>query len=1068
VTKQGADATDPNLPAKPHGHGPIPWALGQKNPPEPTRHDTDMPQMTAETLRTGGAVAWAVLDRDWYLQAYPEVAAQLATTDFEEILEYYLRHGQSLGHSPNPFFDEAWYLETYPAIAEQVRTGEFASGFSQYSQLGYLTNSPHWLFDLPYYRHNNTDLTPEALQGSGHRDLYNHYLQSGIFEERTAHVFFSPAYYLTQVGSDEPTAAAISTQTGGAFGHYLRQLRSGAKETRPTLYFDPEWYRSRYPEVTEAIGRGEWRCSLHHFICNRTPTKFDPLAEFSERFYLARYSDVAAAFAAGGFSRCYWHFIHNGVYELRAPHPTIDLQYYVDQYPTVTAAIKAGLVANAFLHLLTIGRAEGLRSLPPADEPPDEAQAKALFRLSAVNRLPSLAREGIDFSFAGKPDLSVIVVVHDHFALTMNALISVRQNYSGAIELILIDSGSTDETRHIGRYVRGARIIAFAANIGYLRGCNAALNFVTADVVLYLNNDLELAPFAIPAALRRLNSDPRIGAVGGKVIRTHGRLQEAGCIIWRDGSTQGYMRDASPQAPQANFVRDVDFCSALFLLVRAELLRDFGGFDEAYAPAYFEDADLCVRIAAAGYRVVYDPAVVIHHLEYGSATSSQAAQIDIAHRQRVFQAKHADWLADKLPPARENLLRARSIAPARSVSRPRQIQRILFIEDMPPMRLVGSGYVRSNDLVQIMVGLGHDVTIFPVEPRSFDLAPMFADIPDQVEIMHDRTIADLPEFLAERAGYYDTVWIGRTHNLDRTSTMLPALADADGSMPRLILDTEAIAALREAARAPLIPADDASPTTLFVQVAPDRHPSVQIDAFDLPTEIFRELTNAGLCDRVIAVSESEAIVLRAHGLKRVSVIGHMREIRETPRSWKDRAGMLFVGAIHAMDSPNFDSLCWFVDEVLPLVEQELRWETRLTIVGYTAPEIDLSRFANHARITLRGSVTDLEPLYNQHRIFVAPTRFAAGIPYKVHSAASYGLPVVATEILREQLGWENHREILTADPTAPAAFAAHIVALYRSEELWQTIRGGAFARLRAENGRAAYTTAVRAALTRSE
>ena len=209
-------------------------------------------------------------------------------------------------------------------------------------------------------------------------------------------------------------------------------------------------------------------------------------------------------------------------------------------------------------------------------------------------------------------------------------------------------------------------------------------------------------------------------------------------------------------------------------------------------------------------------------------------------------------------------------------------------------------------------------------------------------------------------------------------------------------------------------------------------------------------------------------MLRAHGLPRVSVIGHMREIRETPRPWKDRAGMLFVGAIHAMDAPNYDSLCWFVDEVLPLVERELRWETRLTIAGYTAPEVDLSRFADHARITLRGAITDLEPVYNQHRLFVAPTRFAAGIPYKIHSAASYGLPVVATEILRKQLEWENGREILAADVANPAEFADHIVALYRSEALWQTIRAGAFARLRAENSRPAYTAAVRAVLAGTE
>jgi GT2 family glycosyltransferase/glycosyltransferase involved in cell wall biosynthesis len=991
-----------------------------------------------DLLRPGGAIAWAAFDRDWYLLTYPEVAGQLASQDFDAVLDFYLGHGQAGGHSPNPFFDEAWYLKSHPEIAGQVRAGAFASGFDQYCQSGYRENDPHWLFDLACYRRNNVDLTEAALQASGHRDHYNHYLLSGVAEGRSAHMFFAAEFYRAQNGAGTEMDAA----PGGAFGHYLRGMRLGAAEPRTAIYFDPGWYRSVYPQVTEAIGRGEWRCALHHYLCNETPKNFDPLMDFSESFYLTRHTDVAAAIADGKFDRGYWHFIYNGARELRAPAPAIDLKYYCDHHAAVRQAIADRRVPDAFVHLLTIGRMQGLRTLPPVDEPPEEPQAKALFRLGAANLLPGLARDGIDFSFTGPPDLSIILVVHDHFALTLRALGSIRQNYPGAVELILVDSGSTDETRHIGRYLRGARILAFTTNIGYLRGCNAALNFATADTVLYLNNDIELAPFAIQAALRRLASDPRIGAVGGKVIRTHGRLQEAGCIIWRDGSTQGYLRDASPQSPEANFCREVDFCSAVFLLVRGGLLRELGGFDDAYAPAYFEDADLCVRIALAGYRVVFDPAVVVIHLEYGTAASSLDAQTQMARCHRIFRDKHAAWLETRPDPMPQNLLRARSAATHRQNS-----LRILFIEDMPPLRLVGSGYVRSNDLIRVMIDLGMEVTVFPVERRRFELAAMFADIPDRVEVMHDCTIEDLPEFLTARAGYYDIVWIGRTHNLDRTASMLPALAGSGGAMPRLILDTEAVAALRDAARAKI-----------------DLSADGREEAFDMPAAIGRELANAPLCERVIAVSEDEAQVLRAHGLPRVSVIGHMREIIETSRPWKDRAGMLFVGAIHAMDAPNYDSLCWFVDEVLPLVEQELRWKTRLTIVGYTAPSVDLSRFANHARVTLRGAVADLEPVYNQHRLFVAPTRFAAGIPYKIHSAASYGLPVVATEILRRQLRWRDGAEILTAADTDPAAFARHIVALSRSEALWQTIRAGALARLRAENSRPAYTEAVRAVL----
>ena len=170
--------------------------------------------------------------------------------------------------------------------------------------------------------------------------------------------------------------------------------------------------------------------------------------------------------------------------------------------------------------------------------------------------------------------------------------------------------------------------------------------------------------------------------------------------------------------------------------------------------------------------------------------------------------------------------------------------------------------------------------------------------------------------------------------------------------------------------------------------------------------------------------------------------------------------MLFVGGIHRMDSPNYDSLCWFIDEVLPFIARELTWQTRLTVAGYTGPDVNLDRFRDHPRVTLRGAVTDLESLYDQHRVFIAPTRIAAGAPYKVHEAASFGLPVVATELLRRQLGWTDGRELLAADATDAEAFARHVIALQRHEDLWLRLRETALERLRQDNNQEDYAATI--------
>ena len=359
-----------------------------------------------------------------------------------------------------------------------------------------------------------------------------------------------------------------------------------------------------------------------------------------------------------------------------------------------------------------------------------------------------------------------------------------------------------------------------------------------------------------------------------------------------------------------------------------------------------------------------------------------------------------------------------------------------------PLRRIGSGFVRANDLVRVMASLGCAVTVFPVNGCDHDPARVFGDMPESVEVMHTLSLDRLGAFLDARPGYYDTVWVARPHNLARVRPILARLT-AEGTLKaRIVLDTEAVTPHREAMQAMLAG-----------------------DVYDLQAAMQAILADAEICQQVVAVTAAEAETLRWHGFADVSVIGHMIEPNPTARAFAQRSGMLFVGAIHNEESPNFDSLVWFVDAVLPLIEAELKWETRLTVAGYTAPGVDLGRFAHHPRITLRGPVADLDPLYNGHRVFVAPTRYAAGAPYKVLEAASRGLPVVATEVLRGELDWDAGEEILAAASDDPATFAAQVVALYRDEALWQSVREGALLRLRQENGRDDYARAVASVLT---
>jgi GT2 family glycosyltransferase/glycosyltransferase involved in cell wall biosynthesis len=613
------------------------------------------------------------------------------------------------------------------------------------------------------------------------------------------------------------------------------------------------------------------------------------------------------------------------------------------------------------------------------------------------------------------------MVVFNKFELTMLALTSLRDNFAGDIELIIVDNGSTDDTVRIGQYVTGAVVVRLSENMGFLRAANIGLEKTTAPAVLYLNNDTELGHGAIAAALARLNSAPDIGAVGGKIIRSHGKLQEAGSIIWRDGTAVGYMRDASPLAPEANFVRDVDFCSAVFLLCRTELVKGLGGFDEDFSPAYYEDADLCVRMAGANFRIVYDPSVVIFHLEYGSAASTESSMREMRRRHKAFAAKHKEFLASKRTKSAENLLFARAVSAARG--------RVLFLEDTVPLRRLGSGFVRANDVVRAIVAAGYDVTVFPINGAPYDAMSIFGDLPERVEVAHDVDINVLGKFLAERRKYFDLVWVSRTHNLDR---VLPIFEQAGISPERVpfVLDTEAVVSVRDAVRAAVTGGGD---------------------DFNFDAALSVEFAQAGLCRHVLATSRTEVDLLHSIELPKVSLLGTCRSPAATEKEFAARSGLLFVGGIHQADSPNLDSLHWYVNEILPALAAEFDTAPVLHVAGYCGPNIDLSAFGGNKFIRLHGMVADLTPLYNECRVFIAPTRFAAGTPYKIYEAAAHGLPCVATDLLAAQLGWQSGGELLAAPINDARRFAAQIAVLYRTEAVWSKLRKQALARLKADH-----------------
>lgn len=294
--------------------------------------------------RDPSRAAWCHFDPAWYLLATPEFAAELDDTRPATLRRHYLNSGATAGLSPNMFFDEAWYRLRYPAIAAEIAAGHIASGYAHYCALGYLTHTPHWLYDEDTYAANASDISEAALASAGCINLYDHYLKAGAAEGRIAHPLFDPA--------TQPDASP----SAGPFERFLHHAWSTGEDQRASPYFDPAWFRASYPGLAAEIDAGHHACALHAYLCqfgtDSGPPWRDPLPQFSEEFYRATQPEAAAAIQAGAVLSGYEYFLKFGVFALHAPAPGIDLVAFLADNADLAEAIAQGRPRDTFAALL--------------------------------------------------------------------------------------------------------------------------------------------------------------------------------------------------------------------------------------------------------------------------------------------------------------------------------------------------------------------------------------------------------------------------------------------------------------------------------------------------------------------------------------------------------------------------------------------------------------------------------------------------------------------------------------------------------------------------------------------
>jgi len=596
-------------------------------------------------------------------------------------------------------------------------------------------------------------------------------------------------------------------------------------------------------------------------------------------------------------------------------------------------------------------------------------------------------------------EISIIIPSHNKTTYLMNCLKSVAANtasFGRKYEVIVVDNGSTESAFQIMSTIPNLHVVELEHNRGFIEACNVGAREARGSYLVFLNNDTLVTPGWLDALMHAIKAGPKVGAVGAKLVYPSGRLQEAGCITWKNGMCHNYGRGDDPNKPEYCYRREVDYCSAACLLMSSQLFERVGRFDRQYSPAYYEDTDLCFKIRKQGKRVIYQPNSIVVHFE--GLTGGRDTRSGFKRYQRVNQEKFTEkWAAElKTQPSPGEVLMGRDR---------RGHDAVLVVERRVPEPNKNSGDSRLDSIIQMLQSNNFQVTVLADDQLRRD--PYVAYFQDHgVEIVFDQTLERL---LKARPDFYGIIW------LSRVGTAFEHLTVARTLCPnaKLVFDMVDLASLREG-RCATLTHDDS------------------LQAMSKATQS-KELYVARRSDLTIAISEREKfLLLQEDPSLQLEVIPNVHNTREARKSFKTREDLLFLGGFE--HSPNVDGVLYFLDEIFDEIRAKLP-DLHLKVVGSDMP--DKIRNLKHDGLKIVGYAENPEHWFDSSRVFVAPIRYGAGIKGKIGLSMASGLPVVTTSMGAEGMGLEHGRNVLISDD--PHEFAAYVIELYTNPQLWHRL-----------------------------
>lgn len=595
------------------------------------------------------------------------------------------------------------------------------------------------------------------------------------------------------------------------------------------------------------------------------------------------------------------------------------------------------------------------------------------------------------------PTYSIVIPVFNKFSYTARCLLSLAElPNAGAFEIIVVDDGSSDATAQVLAALPGLRFHRNAQNLGFVDSCNTGAALAQGEFTVFLNNDTLVVPGWLEGLAHTFRSRPDCGLAGSMLIYPDMSLQEAGGVVYRDGSAANRGKGCDPGAPDYNHLRAVDYCSGASLMIRTELFRMIGGFDGRYRPAYFEDTDLAFAVRRQGFKVYYQPASKVIHFEGVTAgrKKTQGVKAYQVTNRAQFQQKWAEVLAAHSP---------RHATPTPRASK----GRILVLDHKVPQPDRDSGSVDMFNTLRIMLQLGYEVDYVPLARPAFH-AKYTAMLQQEGVRCHYRPYYGGLGALLKQVDP-DLVFISRIKTIARSFDLVRRLTPR----AKIIFNTVDLNFLRVGRRA------EVEGSAKLARKAARFRAS--------------ELFYLNEADASILISAAERDLVSSEvNPDRLAIIPLIREFPERRANFEATQNIGFIG--HFTHRPNVDAMQFFLAEIWPQVKRELPG-VRFDIIGQDFPDELLPLVDDSVKV--HGMIPDLDTIFPTLRLCVAPLRYGAGLKGKLATSLGYGVPTIVSPVAVEGMGMTHGQEVLVAEDVA--AWVRLIPALYSGRDEWEKL-----------------------------